>query len=235
LGALLLQAAACSDGTMNVADMRNKRLFVNGSLQTGGDLAIQLAADDCPMLGPGAFIKVNGVPQLVDHGDNSGPGIDKGPCYWPGTTLLLPSIPGGMVTVEVGDDTQTVRAVFRPYPAGPIRLTAPTVATASPGGEVVVPFALEGDPAVTDVAPRSFGAFEEDNGSVYWLSTATVVDGAFHFPVPADAAGATRRFFVEAGLMESCENATCDPSDLTAGSDFQPPPAVAVISLTIAP
>jgi hypothetical protein len=211
--------------------MQQKVLYVSGKLDLGGYLGIQLDADGCPMLHESAFVRVNGVPQTVDRGDNSGPGPFQGPCYNPGAFLFsLPDL-GRSVTIEVGDRTQTVRLVVQPSAAGPVVVVPPDAATVHPGGEVVVPFSVADR---TAPAPYAYGAFEEPAGAD-WGGPAVVRADGFHFAVPANAKAKSQRFHVQAGLVAWCENATCQTLSLQVGTAFQPPPADVLFPLTVAP
>jgi hypothetical protein len=231
--ATLLAYSGCSnDGGTDIADMAHKVLYLDGNLAPGGYLGIELAADGCPLLHRNAFIRVNGVSQSFSRGDNSGPGPFEGPCYSPeADDFSLPEI-GTAVTVEVGDDSETVRAVLEPYAAGPIHLMPPFPTKAAPGGEVVISFALSGGTMGAPL-PYAYADFEDETGVADWQGPASVDAATFRFKVPATAATKTQNFRVQAGVVGSCANAECQTLWLKVGADFQPPPANVVFPLSI--
>jgi hypothetical protein len=216
---LALPAGCEPDGTLPLAEMRNKQLHINGLPGAGGFLGVSLFADGCPLLRNDVLATLNDRPMLVSPGEH-GYGFGAGPCYQPLFEMrMLPADLGPTLTLVIRDESQTLRAVIESYvdekPAleepGPVREIARGALVAIPFGPTTrAPDRVSGSIYIdrsTGGAPCTFSARIEP----------TVVDRTVQVRVPEVLCHGTGTLGVCLGYAEqprvaACENAQCNLS-----------------------
>jgi hypothetical protein len=208
-------------GTAPLADMLNKRLAVNGLAEGGGDLAVTLIADGCPLLNRAAVeATLNGLPMMIDPGR---PGNELDPsCHAPVFRMSpLPADLGSTLTIVIKDNTETLRVVISGFHSHSPALEAPPAAPIAVHRGDAISFSFSG--ASRDDPPDSFGARFDVDGTptggppCSYSETAmpTIAGGHIDVVVPSTLCFTQVGLFTCIGFIDqpaltTCENAACD-------------------------
>jgi hypothetical protein len=217
-GSLLVFLFSCGgDGSSDIADMDHKQLAITirpAAPYGSHDIVVWLISEGCPTLRADAFARLNGQTMILDPGTHGvrNPQLLATQCDDPFAFILIPADAGSVLVVEVGDRSQTVRAVIR-YSGGGIMLQPLLSSIVPPGGEIVVPFLLAADSTLPIQATgNAFGGSASLTG---FTSEGVIGASAIRFPVPPSDHNVSSTVVFDAMLQLApsvvtfCENASC--------------------------